>query len=179
MASRGGKASGPGKETRAMPDATLAFRAPMRARDRDVAGGAAFALAHRLVGTGDALASAPAGIGEAIAAAAAQHGEKAGRMLHRFAAVPTGAFVWTRTEDDAYHLGRITGPWRYDDSPAARAVGIHHVRPAIWLDDPLADAEIPAAVARTFARGGRNFQRIHDREAERRTADLWALARPR
>jgi hypothetical protein len=28
-------------------------------------------------------------------------------------------------------------------------------------------------VARTFARGGRNFQRTHDVEAERTTAEIW------
>jgi hypothetical protein len=48
------------------------------------------------------------------------------------------------------------------------------VRPAQWLERPFADDEVPAAVARTFARGGRNLQRIHDADAERRTAELWA-----
>ena len=32
----------------------------------------------------------------------------------------------------------------------------------------------PAAVVYAFARGGRNFQRIHDRAAEQRTFELWA-----
>ena len=31
----------------------------------------------------------------------------------------------------------------------------------------------PPAVAATIARGGRNLQRTHDAEAERRTAELW------
>ena len=67
---------------------------------------------------------------------------------------------------------------RYDDSPAARAVGIHHVRPTRWLDRPIGDREVPAAVARTFARGGRNLQRTHDEEAERETAALWDAGTP-
>ena len=56
----------------------------------------------------------------------------------------------------------------------ACGVGIHHVRPAHWLDRPLDAREVPVAVAATFARGGRNFQRIHDAPAERRTSTLWA-----
>jgi hypothetical protein len=32
---------------------------------------------------------------------------------------------------------------------------------------------VPVAVAATFARGGRNFQRTHDAAAERRTVELW------
>ena len=73
----------------------------------------------------------------------------------------------------AYHLGRIAGVWRSDHSAAARAVGIVHVRPAHWLDRPFGHDDVPAAVAATFARGGRNFQRTHDGLAERETARLW------
>lgn len=153
------------------------YRAPMRARDRDVGSGAGadHGLAHGLVGIGDALATPPATLDEAVAAAA-RHGEKAGRMLRRFADLGDGTFVWTHASDGAFHLGRISGPWRYDDSPAAQAVGIHHVRPADWLERPFGEHEAPAAVPATFARGGRNFQRIHDTSAARSTARLWALA---
>jgi hypothetical protein len=152
------------------------YRAPMRARDReapDVAG-ARHGLRHGLVGTGDALDAPPADLDAAIDAAARAHGEKAARMLERFAELPDGTFVWTRADDGEYHLGRIAGPWRYDDSAAAREVGIHHVRPATWIDRPFGPDEIPAAVVRTFARGGRNLQRTRDGAAERRTAELWS-----
>ena len=81
--------------------------------------------------------------------------------------------MWKRATDGAYHLGRIAGPWRYEDSRGARDVGIHHVRPARWLDRPFGPDEVPAAVAETFARGGRNLQRTHSAAAERRTAELW------
>jgi hypothetical protein len=180
----------------------------MRARDRDLpdGAGAAFGVAHGLVGTGDALDVRPTTIDEAVAAATDRHGDKAGRMLRRFADVPEGAFVWTRMPVDApprsdsatatrsddgrgspsddghgptadrsapYRLGRITGPWRYDDSAAAREVGIHHVRPTEWLGRAFAEEELPAGVAHTFGRGGRNFQRTHDADAERETRELW------
>ncbi|MDO9408257.1 hypothetical protein [Patulibacter sp.] len=155
----------------------------MQARDRDLprGAGAAFGVAHGLVGTGDALDVVPATLDEAVAAATDRHGEKAGRMLRRFAEVPAGAFVWTRVgdaDDVPFRLGRIAGPWRYDDSPAAREVGIHHVRPADWLPRPFAEDELPAGVAATFGRGGRNFQRTHDEHAEEATAALWVAHAP-
>jgi hypothetical protein len=155
------------------------YRAPMRARDRDdvpSGAGADHGLARAIVGTGDALDAPPATIDEAVAAASARHGAKAGHMLRRFADLPDGTFVWTRASDGAFRLGRIAGPWRYDDAPAARAAGIHHVRAADWLERPFGEHEAPAAVAATFARGGRNVQRIHDASAERATARLWAAA---
>ena len=151
------------------------YRAPMRARDRDAAAGAGadFGVEHGLVGTGDALDPQPATLDDAVDGAAASHGDKAARMLRRFAELPDGAFVWTRDSDGMYFLGRIAGPWRYDDSRAAREVGIHHVRPADWLDRPFGEDEVPAAVAATFARGGRNLQRVNNDAAERRTTELW------
>src|SRR4051794_37623993 len=99
----------------------------MRARTRDdvpAGAGAEHGLRHGLVGTGDALPSAPRSLDEAVEAAAETHGAKAARMLRAFAELPDGTFVWTRATDGAFHLGRIAGRWRYDDSPAARAVGI-------------------------------------------------------
>jgi hypothetical protein len=130
----------------------------MRARDRDDVppfAGARHGIERGLVGIGRV------------------EGDKGARMLHRFAELPDGVFVWTRTGEDAYRLGMIAGPLSEDDSAAARAVGIHHVRPATWLDRTFSGHEVPPAVAATFARGGWNLQRTHDREGERRTAELW------
>jgi hypothetical protein len=151
------------------------YRAPMRARDRDVPAGvgAEYGLRAGLVGTGDALRRPPRDLDAAVAAAEAEHGTKAGRMLRRFAALPESAFVWTRTTDGLFHLGRIAGPWRYDDSAEARRTGIQHVRPAAWVDRPFGEDEVPVAVVQTFARGGRNLQRINSEVAERQTAALW------
>jgi hypothetical protein len=133
----------------------------MVARDRELPAGAGaeYGLAHGLVGIGTA------------------DDERGARRLHRFALVPEGAFVWTRDAAGRYRVGRITGPVREDASPAAEAVGMRHVRPAEWLERAFDEAEVPAAVAKTFARGGRNFQRTHDEEAERQTAELWDLHR--
>lgn len=137
------------------------YRAPMRARDVEAAAGA---------GAEYGLRSGVVGIGPG-------RGEKAARMLHRFADVREGAFVWTRDCAGGYHLGRITGSLREDRSAAARAVGIIYVRDTTWLDRGLAEPDVPPAVARTFARGGRNFQRTHDGAAERMTADIWLRER--
>lgn len=158
-----------------MREAEPIYRAPMRARGRDApeGAGAAYGLEHGVVGIGDALDPPPATLDEAVAAAGKAHGAKAARMLERFAALLDGTFVWTEGPEGDYRLGRITGPWRYDDSPAARSVGVHHVRPTRWLERPIGDREVPPAVAHTFARGGRNLQRTHDDEAERTTVALW------
>ena len=125
----------------------------MRARDFDLPSGAGadVGLAHDLVGIGDV----------------------AERAVARFAELPDGTFVWTRSSDGLFHLGRIAGP-RDDGAGAALAVGLRHVRPAAWLDRPLRKDEVPPAVAAAFARGGRNLQRTHDDDAEQRTAELWA-----
>ena len=144
-----------------MPDNVCIYRAPMRARDLDVPAGA---------GAEYGLASGAVGIGHG-------RGEKAARALHRFANVPTGAFVWTRDRAGAYHLGRIKGAVVEDRSPAALALGIVHVRETTWLPRAFEQTEVPRAVVRTFARGGRNFQRTHDGEAERVTAEIWLRER--
>ena len=150
------------------------YRAPMRARAIDAPpdAGAAFGLEHGVVGIGERLDEPPGSLEEAIQATRAQHGDKAARMLRAFAELPHGTLVWTRA-DGFFHLGRISGPWRYDDSSEALKTGIHNVRAATWLSRPFGEDEVPPAVSATFARGGRNLQRTHDSAAERRTADLW------
>jgi hypothetical protein len=147
----------------------------MRSRTHDAppGAGADFGIATGVVGIGEPVEARPSTLAEAVLAVMQAHGAKAGRMLHHFAGLPDGAFVWTRQCDGTYRVGRITGPWRYEDSRGARAVGIHHVRPVVWLPQRFGERDVPAAVAGTFARGGRNFQRIHDRDAERQTLEVW------
>jgi hypothetical protein len=98
----------------------------------------------------------------AIAAGCVTIADPTGRRLERFGEVPEGAHVWTRDGDGMYRLGRLAGPLR----DGARAVD--------WLDRPFGEDEVPGAVAATFARGGRNFQRTHSATAERATAGLWS-----
>jgi hypothetical protein len=136
------------------PDDGPIYRAPMRARDRDLPPGR----------------GADAGVDGGWVGIGPGEGEKARRIAERFAALPDGTFVWTRTSDGAYRLGRVAGPLRRDDGSSA---GLTHIRPATWLERPFGEHEAPAAVPATFARGGRNLQRIHSGAAERRTAALW------
>jgi hypothetical protein len=162
------------------PGPVPVYRAPMRARDRDLSPfeGARCGVEEGTVGIGDALERAPRDLDEAVIAAGSTHGDKARRMLLRFAELPEGVFVWTRTGEDEYRLGRITGPWRYETSESARRTGIHHVRPAEWLPDSRPAAATPAGVVFTYGRGGRNFQRINDEEAQAATARIWEEESP-
>ncbi|WP_241153636.1 GAF domain-containing protein [Nocardioides pantholopis] len=137
------------------------FRAPMRSRRDDVDPGLALerALDLGLVGIGGRLAPAPTTWADALRRTAVEHGERVAARLERFAAVPDGAVVWTRDRDGRCRSGTITGGWRYDPAPAAYDADLVHVRPCRWAA-AVEEHRAPAAVVATFARGGRNFQRI-------------------
>jgi hypothetical protein len=126
----------------------------MRAREHDAppGAGAEHGVEHGVVGIGDSAEA----------------------RIERFAAVPEGALVWTRDTQGLYWLGRITGALRSADAAAREAAGLTHVRPAEWLGRPFGEDEVPAGVAATFARGGRNFQRSHGEAVERGTSALWS-----
>lgn len=147
----------------------------MRSRRDDIPDGAAAdrALTHQLCGFGGRLDPPPRDLDEAVRATAETYDDRAARRLRRFAEVADGAFVWTREPDGLFHLGRLTGPWRYDSAPAAVAVDLVHVRNCQWLPAPIPPTSVPSGTAYTFARGGRNFQRINDRATEAQTAELW------
>ena len=138
------------------------YRAPMRSRIDEVDAALAVerALELGLVGVGGRLSTPPRDAADAVARVSDEHDERVARRLERFIAVPDGVEVWTRDPAALFHRGVVTGPWRYDADPAAYAVDLTHVRPCVWEPDALAEHELPAAVAATFRRGGRNFQRI-------------------
>ena len=123
---------------------------------------------------GGRLDAPPADLDEAIGRVDQQHGERVAARLERFAALPVGDFVWTRDADAELWLGRIEGEWHFDQEPAAAATDLQHVRSCRWSDAPVPMPEVPAGVLATFARGGRNFQRTRDAEAEAATSRWWA-----
>lgn len=147
----------------------------MRARslDADKYEGAVYGVENSLVGTGEPLESVPGDLDQAVFETSRQHSEKSARMLERFAGLESGVLVWTRTGDDEFRLGMIEGPWRYEDSGETGQTGICQVRSASWLPQVFTHASVPSGVAATFNRGGRNFQRIRDRETEVQSTRLW------
>lgn len=153
----------------------IAYRAPMRSRDDAVAAGIAVerALAVGVCGMGGRLDRTPSSLAAALAAVDARHGERAARRLERFAALPAGTLVWTRDVDGLFWLGTLIGPWRYDDDPAAVAADLVHVRDCTWSSRPVAPSDVPPGVTATFARGGRNGQRIRTAGAGEQSAALW------
>ncbi len=147
------------------------YRAPMRSRDDRVPDGVAVERARTLgvVGMGRRLGSGNTGGGAAEL--------RLERRIERFAAASDGAAVWTRDADGLWWLGRLAGA-RFDDRSAdARRVDLVHVRPCAWLPDPIDDAEVPVAVRRAFARGGRNWQRINAPDVAAATDRIWSARR--
>jgi hypothetical protein len=94
----------------------------------------------------------------------------------RFADVADGSFVWTRDPDGLFWLGRLAGPYFRDDDANAVEVDLVHVRNCDWRAEPLLEPDVPAAVAATFRRGGRNFQQTHDPSVSQQTQRLWEAA---
>lgn len=115
-------------------DGVPVHRAPMRSRLDDVDASAAVehALATGVCGIGGRLPEPPADLTAAVAAVRDHHGERVAARLARFAAVPTGGFVWTRRGADLF-LGRLAGPWRYDRTPGAHALDLTHVLSLIHI----------------------------------------------
>jgi hypothetical protein len=155
------------------------YRAPMRSRRDDVPAELAVdrAVTLGLCGIGGRLDPPPADLADALTATALTYDDRTARRLQRFTEIPEGAFVWTREPDGLYHLGRLTGPWQYDASPAASAADLVHIRPCAWARTPFPESAVPAGTAFTFARGGRNLQRINDPATELETGRLWVLTK--
>lgn len=154
------------------------YRAPMRSRRSDVEPGAAVERALRLglCGMGAVLAAAPSNRADALAALSVQYDERWAARVQRFAAAEDGSLVWTRDIDGLYWLGSLGGPWRYDASAEAKRVDLVHVRSCRWPDAPIAVQHVPAGVLASFARGGKNWQRIHAPGAYPESMRLWDRA---
>ncbi len=135
------------------------YRAPMWSRldEVDRAAAVAWALEHDVCGVGGRLEAPPRDLEDAVNQVACAWDGRVAARLRRFAEVEDGAHVWTRDAGGLFHEGVLRGAWSYDGSRAAYAVDLTHVRPCTWSDTPV---DPPPAVLETFARGGRNFQRI-------------------
>ena len=134
----------------------------MRSRLPDVEADLAVerALSLAICGIGGRLRRAPGSLTEALERTAHEYDERSARRLERFADVPDGSVVWTRDPDGLFRRGVLAGAWQYDPSPAAYAADLVHVRDCRWDPDPRGEHQVPAPVAATYRRGGRNFQRI-------------------
>ena len=130
------------------------------------------ALRMSVCAIGGIVDPTPADLRAALDALVDTGRERTAARLHRFSQVRAGSLVWTLSAD-GYFLGRVAGPWAYDGSAAARAVDLVHVRSCSWLPDPTPEARVPAATLRTFARGGRNFQQIHDPYVGEESLTIW------
>lgn len=142
-----------------MGDMVAVYRAPMRSRDDEVDVGRTIERARRL---------GVCGFGER-----GVDGERLTRRIARFAEIADGALVWTRDPDGLFWLGRIEGPYRRDNTRAATAVDLVHVRACRWLPDPFVEPQVPSAVLATYRRGGRNFQQTHDPTVSEKSLRLW------
>lgn len=149
----------------------FAYRAPLRPRRGAGAPAVEYARHHGLVGIGGDLPAVPAGLDEALAELDRRDGIRAAWRVERFARAPEGSYVWSRDEAGFLWLGRLAGPWRYD--PAGADTDLVHVRDCTWLPQPVEPAAVPPGVAAAYARGGRNWQRIHAPGTGARSADAW------
>lgn len=145
------------------PAGPRVLRAPMRSRDDAVDHAAAVrrALAQGVCGTGGRLSREPLDLADALGLVEEEHDQRVAARLRRFAEEADGTLAWTRDADGGWWSGVLDGGWRYDADPEAHRLDLVHVRPCAWHE--VADGDVPPAVRSSFARGGRNLQRIHDR----------------
>lgn len=133
-------------------------------------GAVELALDRCVVGIAGRLSHTPIDAPDAVVLSDRDCDERTARRLERFIAVEDGSFVWTRSGENSYFLGRIAGPWFYD----AGAQGLEHARPCRWI--PIPEHLVPPATLQTFARGGRNFQQTHDAGVGAQSSALWTTS---
>jgi hypothetical protein len=79
---------------------------------------------------------------EVIAAIESRSGRWAVTRLAK--QVQDGDLIWTRDRGGDYWLGRVDGPWRYDDSEEARKWDLNNIRDCAWLTEPMRELPILA-----------------------------------
>jgi hypothetical protein len=133
---------------------------------------------HGIVGIGWGVEELPSGasLQEVFARIGSQPGwtKSAVYTVRRFAEdAEVGDYVWTRDPQGRFRLGRITGPYRYENSELAALTDTHQVRDCEWSDQPLGDLEVPGGVIRGFVGTSTSFSRLLDKGARTYTAWLW------
>lgn len=94
-----------------------------------------------------------------------EQGEIVDESVRRLHALPVGSLAWTRRRNGTYWLGEITGPWRYLDSEATRALDLFNVRPCRWWEVGTEDA-VPGKIVNNF-RPSRTVNPVADAVAVR------------
>lgn len=140
----------------------------------------AYCLQGGLVGIGWGVAelSSGAALADVLNAIASNNekgwGRQAASTVRLFGEVAQeGDFVWTRDLSGAFWVGRIAGPYRYENSAQAKAVDTHQVRDVEWGSRALNDLEVPGAIIRAFSGQATSFSRMWNEGARRYTAWLW------
>lgn len=135
-----------------------------------------------IVGIGWGVETLPDGVAleEVLAAVSAAIGVQPGwtkdavHTIRRFGRdAEVGDFIWTRDLHGRFRLGRITGPYRYENTELAKRTDTHQVRDCEWADQPLSDLEVPGAVIRGFVGTSTSFSRMWDEGARVYTAWPW------
>ncbi len=147
-----------------MTEHPAVYRAPMWSRldEVDRAAAVTWALDEGVCGVGGRLEVAPSNLHDAVEKVASRWDERMAARLRRFADAEDGSLVWTRDGDGFFHLGTLLGAWRHSRLSDAFVHDLTHVRDCDWSAGPV---DPPPAVVASFARGGRNFQRIRAAEA--------------
>lgn len=131
-----------------------------------------------IVGIGWGIEALPDGasIKDVLAAIGSQPGwtKDAVHTVRRFGEdAEIGDYIWTRDLHGRFRLGRITGPYRYENTELAKRTDTHQVRDCEWANQPLSDLEVPGAVIRGFVGTSTSFSRMWDEGARIYTAWLW------
>lgn len=131
-----------------------------------------------IVGIGWGIEALPDGapLDDVVAAIDAEPGwtKDAVHTVRRFGEdAQIGDYIWTRDLHGRFRLGRITGPYRYENTDLAKRTDTHQVRDCEWAKQPLSDLEVPGAVIRGFVGTSTSFSRMWDEGARIYTAWLW------
>lgn len=150
------------------------FRVPLRSAGLGVdhASQVAYALEKGVIGPGWGLSPPPPQSLDEALQRLWEDSRPGYHVVRRFAAAPTGSFVWSRDLSGRYLLGELVGEWRYDRSKQAAAVDLENVRPVAWAPRTVLDVDVPAAVVRAWAGRGTSFNEIHSEPARLLTVRL-------